>query len=501
MTTLTQLKNWLKTPNHIRRILVEVSGVYNPSGGSTATYYFSNGAYTSSPSDTPANTSYLPYIIGGVSFAENFSIDGSFSVSYGDIELLNYDGKNDNYLNLIWTKKEINIYLGDPSWSKSDFKLIFKGMVADLISRDRSVLNLVLTDKLQALGTSISEATFTTNETTTPELIPLTFGECFNVTPKLVNKTTLEYQVHTGLIEDIIEVRDNGLPVEITKDLTNGKFRLNQSSYGQITCSVQGDKGSGTYYNTIAQLIKRIVTGFGPTANRLSASDLSSTFTNFDSTTSREIGIYISDRQNILEICNQIANSANTKLMFTVGPLANDSDVGKLQLIKLQTPISGGYEITGSDIEENSINIIDKTQPKAAIKLAFCKNWTVQASGLANGIPAEHLDFYKYEWIYNTDNTDGTVKTTYSLTSEVAQEDTLLITSTSALAEANQRLNLFKQSRITYTMTGYPHLFDLQLGDFVSLTNRRFNLSNTPGIVVSIARDWLRGRVDIGVLV
>jgi len=52
-----------------------------------------------------------------------------------------------------------------------------------------------------------------------------------------------------------------------------------------------------------------------------------------------------------------------------------------------------------------------------------------------------------------------------------------------------------------YTMVGYPHLFDLQVGDFVKVTNRRFNLNESLGTVVTVGRDWISGRIELGVLV
>lgn len=514
--TVEQFKAWLKTPSHIRRVLVEVDNVTTSTGTNSVTMYFSNGAFTSGSSDTPASKAYLPIIVGGVSFGESFSTSGEINVSFGDIELDNTGGAFDTlYPNLIWTRRPIRIYLGDPNWPKDDFKLLFNGLVADVSARDRDTINLVVVDKLQGLATAISETTITNSDTNTPQLVPLCFGECFNVTPLLVNKSTLEYQVHAGSIEDIIEVRDNGAPVSITKNLANGKFTLNQAPYGQITCSVQGDN-TGGYTDLVGGIIKKIVTNFGPSANRLTNSDIDITnFTSFDSTyANRKVGIYINDRQNILDVCTQIATSTNAKLIFSVGPLSSDVDVGKLRLVKLKANTTAvtdaatgqSYIITGNDIEERSITVSEKIPVKAAIKIAYCKNYTVQASGLANGLPVAHVEFFKNEWLYTPDNTLTTLKSNYKLTSEVSQEDTLLITRAGAIAEATERLNFWYDStnnrqRYVYTLTGYPHLFDLQLGDGISLTNRRFNLSNTIGTVISINRDWIRGRVDIGVLV
>lgn len=497
--TLNDFKAWLKTPSHIRRILVEIDGVLLSGGGSSATYYFANGAYV----DPASGTRYLPYIVGGVSFSESLSTTGELSLSYGDIELTNTDGINDSYLGHIWVRKPIRVYLGDPSWPKSEFKLLFNGLVADVVASNRNSLNIVIMDKLQALNTTINDKAFTNLDTTTPQLIPLTFGECFNVTPLLVNKTTLQYQVHDGQINDIIEVRDNGLPVEFTADLATGKFTLERAPFGQITCSVQGDAPGGAYTNSITDIIKNIVKNYG--ANKLADSDLDTTnLTNFAAAnTDRPVGVYLTDRQTVLDICTQLASSANAKITFSIGPQDSDSSVGKLQLVKLKTYISATYStpITAADIEENSISITEKVLPRAATKIGFCKNWTVQTSGLAAGLPTEHAGFFANEYVYTDDNTNTSVKINYQLSSEPAAEQTLLITKAGATAEATERKDLSITQRYVYTMTCYPYMFDIRLGDGVALTNRRFNLNNTVGTVISVSRDWLRGRIEIGVLV
>lgn len=607
MTTLAQLKAWLKTPQHIRRILVEIEGITDVNGTvvsnntfiTSGTLYLSNGAYTSATTDTPANKQYLPAITGGVSFSQSLSPNGDLSVSYGDIELDNTDGKYDAaYLNLIFVRKPITIYIGDPNWSKSDFKILFKGLVADLVASERNKLNIVITDKLEQLSTALSETTvLQETKNNAIDLVPVTFGECFNVTPLTYQSTNIftsatgtvgsisgtgpwtatitgmtatdglivgkkilatagtgrlyngngsaiitsinsstsisysvaadagvttpvagtvtnivpvggniYYVVHPGQIEDIIEVRDMGAPItNFTKDLTNGRFLLNQATFGQVTCSVQGDKPGGAYTNKIGEIIKNIVKNYGPANNRFTDSDIDLTnFTNFDASGgggyNRPIGYYSSNRENLLDVCNKLAGSVRAKLMISVGPLENDSDVGKLKLIQLNTATSSTVNITSSDIEEFSISIQEKPPVRATTKLAYCKNWTVQSSGLAEGLPAKSKEDFASDWYFST-VTNNTVKTNYKVTSEPNVEETFLITKAGADSESSLRNSIWSTTRYVYTMVGYPHLFDLQVGDFVKVTNRRFNLNQSLGTVVTVGRDWISGRIELGVLV
>jgi len=523
MTTLSELKAWLKTPKHIRRILVEIDNVTDLSGANGTTLYLSNGAYTSSTSDTPSNKAYIPIIVGGVSFTQSLSLDGTVNISYGDIELDNTTGALDTaYLNLIFVNKNITIYIGDPNWSKSDFKVLFRGTTAELVARDRTTFNIIIADKLKQLDTTLSEDTvLQETKNNILDLKPVCFGECFNVTPLINQRITDDattagideagktyYVVHNGAIEDIIEVRDMGVPITgVEKDLTRGRFRLTQANFGQITCSVQGDKTTGTYTNKIGETIKNILKNYGPSSTRLTDSDLDLTnFTNFDAnftvsgTYKRPIGFYSSSRENLLDICNRLAGSVRAKLAINIGPLTNDSDVGKLKLIKLDQATSASIDIVASDIEEFSISISERPPVRAATKIAYCKNYTVQTSGLASGLPVKNSADFASEWYYST-TSNNTVKTNYKTTSEPEQEDTYLITQTGASEESSLRNALWSTPRTIYTLVAYPHMFDIQLGDFVRLTNRRFGLSNTLGTVVTVSRDWIRGRIELGVLV
>lgn len=608
MTTLAQLKSWLKSPQHIRRILVEINNITDLNGNTVdvgfiknGTLYLSNGAYTSGINDSPANIQYLPAIIGGLSFNQNLSTTGEASISYGDIELDNTDGKYDPaYLYLIFARKPITIYLGDPSWSKSDFKVLFRGTVTDLVATERNTLNIIIADKLELLNVALTETTVLQEfKNNVLDLVPVTFGEVFNVAP-LIHQTTSTYTsstgtigsisgtgpwtatitnmtstsglsigqriiatvgtgrlyngngtatiteinsstsinfsvavaagvtspvagtvtniipvggntyylVHNGPIEDIIEVRDMGVPLPAsayTKDLANGRFLLNQSTFGQVTCSVQGDKPSNTYTNKIGEIIKNIVKNHGPADNRFTDSDIDLTnFSNFDTVGGagyqRPVGYYSTSKETLLDVCNKLANSVRAKLIISVGPLENDSDVGKLRLVQLNSATSSNVNVTASDIEEFSLQIADKPPVRSTTKLGYCKNWTVQSSGLAEGLPAKTKEDFASEWYYST-TTNSTVKTNFKVSSEPAAEETFLISKAGADAESSLRNSLWSTTRYIYTMVGYPHLFDLQIGDFVKLTNRRFNLNETLGVVVTSSRDWVSGRIELGVLV
>ena len=67
--------------------------------------------------------------------------------------------------------------------------------------------------------------------------------------------------------------------------------------------------------------------------------------------------------------------------------------------------------------------------------------------------------------------------------------------------EAARRRALWKTPRQVYTARYRAHLLLTELGDAITLTHARFGLSGgVTGLVTHVARDWLAGRVTIGVL-
>jgi len=491
MTTKSELLTWLNGTDQIRVVLVEITGVLNTGG--SGNFYLSNRPFTSRSTDSPANTAYQACITGGVSFTESIDLSGSASIGYGDIELENIDGVRDSWLNYVWANKPVNVYVGDARWPRADFYQIFSGLIKDVDSNNRNTLNLILVDTLQLLNVALSETKLGGTTDNADQLIPLTFGECFNVTPLSTVPSQLRYKVHNGPIEDIIEARDNGAPISITKDLANGEFVLNQFPAGTITCSVQGDKPGGSYNNKIGAVVTNILTRYGKT---VSAAKLdSAAISAFDTATDAAIGVHIQNRENVLDICQQLASSADAFLTTTLD--------GKIKLVQRFVDYSGSvaYTLQPDDLVEKTLSVSEKLEVSGAVKLAYCKNWTPQPSGLAFGLPTSSSDLFAREWFYS-DQSDATVLTNYGQTAEPPQRDTLLITAEKANAEAARQLAIVKQPRFIYSGTYYQNLLLAELGEAVRLTNPRFGLSSGKnGMIVSISRDWLNGRVNLGIYI
>lgn len=538
MSLLTQA--WLENPMSIRGVLVEV--VVTISGVDT-TLYLSNIGYVTGSSDV----TFQPVLANSISFSEAISLDSSISMSFGDLEINNYNGEFDIWLDptYVWTNRAIKVYVGDPLWVcntiadvRSNFELVFNGLVADVDSKSRDSINIRVRDKLERLNAPITETKLGTygtwgtsgGQTNQDTLRPLVFGEVHNISPLLIDPSQLEYMVNDGSTELVIEIRDNGVPIythngtTVTLNvgvppgnltgaviaLSSGTFKMSQKVAGTITASVQGVNNSinlstgalvtGTYSNNIANLIALICTQYGKSTTRLTAADLDlPNFAAFAAAHTEAVGIYIQDKTNVLEVCQTLAASVGAQIYM--------NRLGKLQLIRLGSNITTGLAvttpITDSDILHHSLQITNKSEVVAATKIGYCRNWTTQ-TGLLTGIPAAHKDMFSTDEYTNT-VVDSSVQTSYKLNAEPEVRETMLIVKADADAEATRLNNYYKVPKITYSFTGRSRLLSLVLGQEVTIIHNRFNLYNggsgKVGQVIGLRPNWSEGTIDVEVII
>ncbi len=520
MKTVNDMIAWLKSPSHIKCTLVDISDV--SVAGIPTTINLSSMAYSS------GGTTYNACVIGGLSFSESLSIDGSISTSYGGLDLVNVYGVNDQFLTYIWNRRPIKIYLGDPSWPKSDFVLIFDGLVQELTANSENQLTLLLFDKLQRLNDALTEKTLSDSTDTYTEktkngvantaILPLTFGEVFNIQPLYVDNGATAflasssgtsgtsgtsgsfgrvYMINDGPINGIIEVRDNGVPTTVTENLSKGLITLTNNPVGTITCSVQGNSTT-SYSNTISNIITKIVTSYGNATNRFTSSEID--FSGFTNTS--PVGVYCIDRLNTIQLCNDLAKSVSANLVcpsITLDATGQNISSSKLKLVELKVPTgTSGYVLSDDNMILGTLSITQLFPIKPSIKLGYCKNYTVQQTVAAGVNPDSKFD-EDYLTVTQINSTNAAL---YRDTGTISQENTLLITESDASTEAIKRLNLWGVQRKLITATYLPELIFAQLGDIVTIKSNRFNLSGgKTGLVFNITRDWITGQVQIGVLV
>lgn len=520
---------WLEDPDSIKIILV-VAQVYNVQTTLTETLRWGNAGYTTSD----GLLTFSAVIRRDVRLSETLTPDGTGAMTFGDLELDNPNGELDQYLDktkYIWSNRPVKIYYGDPQWNCSStdlytrFQPVFLGLTHDVDSRAKNTLNLKIRDKLEQLNTPVTEnklgATGTWNggQQNQDAIKPLVFGEVFNMTPLLIDPSTLKYQFNDGPAEAVLEIRDNGNPIYnatkptgATIDLTLGTFTLPYQALGTITCSVQGLKtpvslatssitATPQYSADLATVIATVVTQYGQGASgtrpsaRFTSEDLDfENLLNFSLRAPYSVCAVVQDTQNVLTLCRYLTQSVGAQVFI--------NRLGKLQLLRYGSGYNSTPAVTtisDTDMIYNSFMVSQRADVVASVKLGYAKNYTVQ-NNLQTSIPANHKESFATEWLSVT-SSDAAVAGQFQLSLEAPQINTQLVNTTDAAAECSRRLEFNKTQRIVYKFTGTSKLLGLVLGQEVLLTHSRYGLSGGwLAQVVSLAPNWTKGFVEVEVL-
>lgn len=454
------------------------------------TLYLSNIIYVTLPTDTPPNQVYKAIIQGGVEFSESLSLNGNASIGVGDIEVNNQDGSLDHWFNEVFENSKVKIYIGDVSWTRDKFVMVFSGVINKLLSRSTDVINIVLRNQLDRLNTPVTDELVNAGTNNNDRVAPLLFGECHNIEPLLIDEATEKYLISKSEIERIIEVRDNGVPITVTPSLIDGTFRLTAQAAGAITVSAQGVK---PYANDAASLIKLLATQYGNVQERFALAEIDeSNFNSFSASNPQPMGIYLDSKSNVLQVCQELASSISAQVCT--------SRTGLLRLVKIDFTKPSKMQVKPHNYLFRSLQMRDRTDVIAGVKIGYCKNWTTQTA-LDTGIPAYHKTLYGQEWLTRVQR-DSAVATTYKLYAEPEQEDTLLLVGTDAENEALYRLNLWKVPRTIYSFTGNQELMLLDLGDTIDLYGDRYGLDvGAKAVVISIKTNWFSKQVQVEVMV
>lgn len=489
--TDTEFNNWLKSPSAIRLVLIrawaQVDGVETP------IYMSAKTGYVSKTTDTPASQVFLPIASIGVLYTERLSFESDASLSAAEIEIDNVNGVRDNWFDYVWSNRDIEAWVGDPSWAFADFRPIFIGKIATISPKGRSKIGLKLRDKLQQLNQPLTTQKLGGTTDNKDALIPLSFGEVHNVTPLLIDPVLLKYRVHIGPIHSIVEVRDNGIPVAFTQNAAEGTFTLTYQSFGTITCTVQGDKPGATFETTCAKLVERMVTTFyGHTDMRFTSADIDATnFADFDSAHRQPMGLFTKDRLNILNACHMLTKSIGSQMAMT--------RLGKLRLYQLMLPPVGTpIEIHPQHMVDQSLAPVRYYDAVGSVQLAFAKNYTVQQT-VAEGLNDAHRVLYAEEWLTTTKTDSATITKYKLLTDEPQPRQTQLLRRVEADAECLRLLEFEKNPRIVYEMIVLPEMLNLELGQAIKVFHpKRFGMqSGKVGMILSLAPNWDNGKTKV----
>jgi hypothetical protein len=456
MITDAMFEAWLKDSTAQRVTLYEADAL---SGEDEVTRRISNRAYVGDPA-----APYVHAVSKDVVVVDAITRDGGARLSTDQIGIWNVNGERDSWLDDVWTGREVRAFVGDIRWPVSDFRLKYVGVMKGVRGTDDGTQILIdLHDITERVNAPVSELTMADGSPW-----PHTFGEVPNITPKLKNAATGEYTFHPAQVEDVIEARVDAKPrTTITKHLATGSFTFQTAvGAGTPTADVQGDKTGGIYRKTIAALVRLLVTGYGKESERFTDAEIDgASFDAFEAAHPQAVGLHLDERTNVIEACHRLTKSVQAYLV--------PSRVGKLRLVQYGIPAAATASITPSQYV--SLKRGDPHPVVAAVKIAYCRNYT-QQTNLQTSIPLAHKEMFSKEWRTVT-AVDLATRDRYKLSTDPVQIETCLLNAEDAEIEAERRLTQDKVPRVPYMIEGEPVTMLLQLGQGVTVYGDRYGMA------------------------
>ena len=495
MVSDAQYSAWLAADHRERVLLVEAK-CWDVSVGAEVTRYMSDRGYTSQPGESPANTAYEDIVVAVPEIrswmAEAFR--GRSLVSYGDIEIDNSAGVRDDWLEDGWDKRDVRIYLGDPSWFRSDFRQVFFGTIQEISARDGRTLVLRIKDRQELLDKPLQTRTVAAGPKTGLKR-PVCYGHCLHAEGVLSSSgATTNYEFHDGPLSSIDNYFEDG------HDIT-----------GSVTRVAGGGSGLGayvTYTGNAIGMTQKVATahvkGFesktGDIVKRilieragLSEADIDpAAISAYNSAVSgAPVGFY-SNRDD------ETIGSALDTLIVGIGGYYSIDRNGRFTGGVLGRPIDGTsvLTLTEDDIEDGRIEVVRRIVPPKTIRLGYERYWrpitAPNTSGVTSGATIEAL------------------RTEYRVLSQAmyagsvynSKDETLdpscFYASAGASSELIRRYTLWYDLRFIYRVRAFVVAQSLKIGDCVTLTLPRYGFdSGAKTIIVGMRESLSSGYVEL----
>lgn len=483
-------------------------------GGVPVPLYFSDWGFTTTPTDADApNRNYLPLARQPFSFRSSLPLDQILGTqaetSAGNAILENGEGQLDPYLGLIWDGATYRVLRGPSDGAYADFTRVFAGRVQAIEGPFRTEVTLRLRDPREFLQLPITLNTYAgTGGLEGPEALtgafkPRCWGFRANITPVLVDPSTLTYQVHDGPVAQIVKVYDRGDELHRVDSApglgyyqaieSQGIFILGGVPSGAITADVLGDgddgDGTATERRYATRILRRILAEFYPDVARDDASFLAEA-------QPFAAGLYLSERRTFLDILPEMLAGQGSVLVFSPAGLATivtpRFDVAPLAAVTpLATP-EGHLEI----------ELLAVPPPAWRLQLGVAKNGTVlrgtEVAAIIDGAARQVLGL-PYQIVIRQDET---VRALHPFAADPPLVPTALASIDAAAAD--RLFALVSTMYRRYRVKCWAPALTLTLANLVTLVHPRGEpelAHGVPALVATIEVDATTDAVTIEVLV
>lgn len=507
------------------QIVVATIQAYDPASAAVVTLRYATQAYTTGPTDSPANTHFE----GRIQQPGNFRRDcfaqgktyGKTQVGYGEIVLANNDGALDGLLNYSFSGRPVTIQLGTvlpnsagvPTWTT-----VLSGTMEQVQLSWQQVI-IRIRDRQQDLAKPLQSTRYAGNNALPSGLEgvaqdlqgrpkPLVFGQVFNISPPCVNSTRFIYQVHDGsALQSIDAVYERGAALTAgaaytsqadmeTNSPASGQYRVWNSAAGtffRLAANLSGEitvdatQGAAAANRTAGQLFVAILTKAGIAAPSISTSDV----TALDLVAPYPLGVFCGTDKDTtaLELLDQVCNSA--------GAWFGADALGVFRIAQIVVPSSGSV----GSISATEVTKIERLAsrdggvgvPAWRVKLNYARVYTPQTD-LSTTVTAARKAYLSTPY-RRVEATDSAVLTA-NLTSPELEFDTQIVNAADAATEAARRLAIYKTRRDVFELTvrvDAALASAIDLGKVITLQLNRFGMNAGKNFLIIGIRTNLRG--------
>jgi hypothetical protein len=478
-----------------------------------AIFRFSDMGYITLPTDSPANTNYDGSVQAGLKLTRSLPAtpesDRRVNLELGSFDLANVDGVLDSVVaGYSVDGRRVRVLLGLTSYRYGDFVPVFTGRMIQWSNSGDDVTVEVRDEGYRLdkpMQTDIYGGTgaYDGGSDVTGKPRPLAFGKVLNISPVLIEASTLTYQFHSRIAQAVDAVYDRGAALTADLDyatyallaaatitaghyatcLAKGLIRLGSTPSGLVTADVRGD-AQGGYTDVTATIAKRVVKDFGG----LSDTDLDlASWDNLATAQPGTIGWYQ----------DTTAINVSAAIGAVLGGCAawwGPTPAGLLTCGQIIAPSSASYVIAIAESEIVDFQILPPLggtfPPRFRQRVGYQKLWTTQQdTDLAGAVTAARRSYLAQDTRVAA-STDISVQTAYLLAVDPDPLVSLFNNQSDAAALATSLLTLYKTFRQTARITMGLGGQGARLGAAVLVTHHRLNGgSPTPMLVMDITID------------
>lgn len=424
---------------------------------------------------------------------------GKMSVTWGELELINADGRYDDLPSRFSIDgRRVIVRAGTIGRPYDRFYTVFDGTATGW-SVQEDMLRIAVRDNGYRLQVPASGSLYAGTGALEggTDLVgkrrPLSFGYVSNVSPPLVIPLELVFQVHDGRVLGIPAVYDRGslltfagdypttdamrsapaTPGTYTTCVAEGYFRLGGSAVGQVTADVQGDATGAGFVSTTADIVRRLLKHSTTLAD---PGDLVTwSFDKLNTQNPNAIGYWIPPDSN------QTVREVIDALLVGVGGWADFRRDGLFKIARFDAP-SGPPSARYTDVE--IINIDTAPLPDAVLpppwryRVTWGWNWTPQTD-VAGAVGAARVAYLAEQFRTSAPSVStlgAQIKAAHPLAQDPEPIAAYYLDSAAAQTEADRRLALYAATRSLYRISVGLQAYGHDIGDVVHVTYPRWDL-------------------------